>query len=287
MSGSGIHLSPVYDGKITPVTLSDAYGDVDIYMLPYLRPVNVRHHLPEEEKEEVTSYDSAIRKAIEKMGIDTSRRNLLVTHQFVTGSERSGSEDVSVGGLDNVDANAFEAFDYVALGHLHRPQDCRDERIRYCGSPLKYSFSEVNDHKSVTLVDLHEKGRMTREIIPLKPLHDWHDLKGAYEEITSRSFYAATPYQEDFVRITLTDEDDIPDAVGKLRAIYHNLMELRYDNARTRAGYNAVGSISKAETMTPEELFGELFLKQNASEMDERQTRFMDKIISRSKEEGR
>ena len=287
MSGSGIHLSPVYDGKIRPVTLSDEYGYIDIYMLPYLRPVTVRHHLPEEEKEEVDSYDSAVRKAIEKMGINTDRRNIIVTHQFVTGSQRSESEDVNVGGLDNVDANAFEDFDYVALGHLHRPQDCQDERIRYCGSPLKYSFSEVNDHKSVTLVELKEKGSLRREIIPLKPLHDWHDLKGTYEELTSRSYYADTTYREDFVRITLTDENDIPDAVGKLRAIYRNLMELRYDNTRTRAGHTAVGTVSKAETMTPEELFGELFIKQNAAEMDERQLRFLNSIISRIEEEGR
>ena len=140
MDSKGIHLSPVYNGSPAPVTLTDEYGDVDIYMLPYIRPAHVRHFLSEEEKENVGSYDTAVRKAVELMGMDAGRRNVLVTHQFVTGALRSESEDVNVGGLDNVDASAFDDFDYVALGHLHRPQDCADERIRYSGSPLKYSF---------------------------------------------------------------------------------------------------------------------------------------------------
>ena len=284
MAAGGVHIAPVYNGTIEPVVLSDEYGDVNFYLLPFVKPANVRQIYPDKK---IDSCTDAITAIIENIPIDTSKRNILVTHQFVTGSQRSESEDVNVGGLDNVDANAFEDFDYVALGHLHRPQDCQDERIRYCGSPLKYSFSEVNDHKSVTFVELKEKGSLRREIIPLRPLHDWHDLKGTYEELTSRSYYSDTTYREDFVRITLTDENDIPDAVGKLRAIYRNLMELRYDNTRTRAGHTAVGTVLKAETMTPEELFGELFIKQNAAEMDERQLRFLNSIISRIEEEGR
>ena len=281
MEGKGIHLSPVYDGSPEPVTLTDCYGAVDMYMLPYIRPVHVRHFLPDEEKEEVVSYDSAIRKAVEKMGIDTSRRNVLITHQFVTGALRSESEDVNVGGLDNVDASAFEGFDYVALGHLHRPQDCGDERFRYSGSPLKYSFSEVNDSKSVTVVNLKGKGTLERELVPLVPLHDWHDLRGTYEQLTSRGFYAGTTWTEDFVRITLTDEQDIPDAIGKLRTIYHNLMELRYDNRRTRAGVAAIGSSAKADTKSPLELFGELYFKQNSDHMNTQQEEYLKEVIEK------
>lgn len=285
MDSSGIHLSPVYNGAIEPVTLSDGYGQTDIYMLPYIRPAQVRHFLPEDEKAQVDSYDSAIRRAISVMDPDPGRRNVLICHQFVTGASASDSEDINVGGLDNVDASVFEDFDYVALGHLHRPQDCGNERIRYCGSPLKYSFSEVNDHKTATLVTLEEKGVIKREFLPLVPLHDWHDLKGSYEELASRSFYEGKTWTEDFVRITLTDELDIPDAIGKLRAIYHNLLELRYDNKRTRAGSAVSEGPASAERKTPFELFSELYVRQNGDRMNAGQEAYVKDIISKIMEE--
>lgn len=285
MDSRGIHLSPVYNGSPEPITLTDRYGEVDIYMLPYIRPAHVRHFLPEDEKESIVSYDAAVRKAVEMMAPDSGRRNVLITHQFVTGAERSESEDVNVGGLDNVDASTFDAFDYVALGHLHRPQDCGDERIRYSGSPLKYSFSEVNDHKTITVVDLDQKGRLVRELVPLVPLHDWHDLRGTYEQLTSRSFYAGKPWTEDFVRITLTDEEDIPDAVGKLRTIYHNLMELRYDNRRTRLGNAPVGSAAGTDSKTPLELFNELYERQNGDGISTQQESYLKSIMEKIWEE--
>ena len=281
MDSKGIHLSPVYKGSTEAVTLSDEYGYVDIHMLPYIRPAHVRNYLPDEEKNDVSSYDSAIRKAVGKMDIRPERRNVLVTHQFVTGAVRSESEDVNVGGLDNVDASAFDDFDYVALGHLHRPQDCGDERIRYSGSPLKYSFSEVNDNKTVTVITLKEKGVIEREFLPLVPLHDWHDIRGTYEEITSRSYYADTTWTEDFVRITLTDEQDIPDAVGKLRSIYRNLLEMRYDNTRTRTGAVAIEGSSRTEEKTPMELFNELYTRQNGDGISQLQEKYLKEVIEK------
>ena len=281
MDSKGIHLSPVYKGSTEAVTLSDEYGYVDIHMLPYIRPAHVRNYLPDEEKNDVSSYDSAIRKAVGKMDIRPERRNVLVTHQFVTGAVRSESEDVNVGGLDNVDASAFDDFDYVALGHLHRPQDCGDERIRYSGSPLKYSFSEVNDNKTVTAITLKEKGVIEREFLPLVPLHDWHDIRGTYEEITSRSYYADTTWTEDFVRITLTDEQDIPDAVGKLRSIYRNLLEMRYDNTRTRTGAVAIEGSSRTEEKTPMELFNELYTRQNGDGISQLQEKYLKEVIEK------
>ena len=280
MDSRGIHLSPVYNGCPTPVTLTDAYGDVDIYMLPYIRPAHVRHFLPDDEKDTIGSYDDAVRKAIALMGIDCGRRNVLMTHQFVSGSTRSESEDVNVGGLDNIDASAFDDFDYVALGHLHRPQDCGNERIRYSGSPLKYSFSEVDDTKTVTVITLKDKGVLEREFIQLVPLHEWHDLKGTYAELTSRGYYAGTTLQEDFVRVILTDEQDIPDALGKLRTIYHNLMELRYDNKRTRAGIAVIEGSAGAEKKTPLELFSELYAKQNGDSMSREQEEYLKSVIN-------
>lgn len=285
MDSKGVHLSPVYDGTVRPLTLSDTYGETDIYMLPYIRPAIVRHFLPDEEKAEVTSYDDAVRKAIAGMDIDHGRRNILITHQFVTDAVRSESEDVNVGGLDNVDASAFECFDYVALGHLHRPQDCGNECIRYCGSPLKYSFSEVEDVKTATIVTLNEKGSVVREFEPLVPLHDWHDLRGTYEELSSRDFYAGKPWTEDFVRITLTDEQDVPDAIGKLRSIYHNLLELRYDNKRTRAGMTVVEGGVRTEEKTPLELFEELYERQNGDGMTSQQQDYLSEMIAKIREE--
>lgn len=281
MHRSGIHLSPVYNGSSVPVTICDEYGDVDIYMLPYIRPANVRHFLPEDQKGDIRSYDDAVRKAVEMMEVDQTRRNVLITHQFVTGALRSESEDVNVGGLDNVDASAFDIFDYTALGHLHRPQDCGDKRIRYSGSPLKYSFSEVNDSKTVSFITLKEKGSIEREFVPLVPLHDWHDLRGTYDQLTSRDFYNGKTWTEDFVRITLTDENDIPDAIGKLRTIYHNLMELRYDNKRTRAGHKVIEGASDARSKNPLELFSELYSKQNGDEMDTVQKEYLMEMISK------
>ncbi|MBO7191794.1 MAG: exonuclease SbcCD subunit D [Bacteroidales bacterium] len=287
MSAKGIHLSPVYDGETEPMTLSDEYGEVDIYMLPYIRPVHVRHFLSDEDKTQVDSYDSAVRKAIGMMAPDPQRRNVLVTHQFVTGALRSESEDVNVGGLDNVDASAFDCFDYVALGHLHRPQDCGDERVRYSGSPLKYSFSEVYDNKSLTVVVLKEKGVLEREFVPLLPLHDWHDLRGTYEELTSRAFYAGKPWTEDFVRITLTDEQDIPDAIGKLRTIYHNLMELRYDNKRTQSGFSVSDGTVGTEEKTPMELFSEFYAKQNGDELSDDQKTYLMNVVEKIWEDSK
>ena len=156
MDAGGIHLSPVYDGRVIPITLRDEYGPVNVYLLPFVKPAHVRRFF---EDEEIFSYHDAIRVAVQAMAINPDERNLLLTHQFVTGSTPGGSEEVTVGGTDNVDASVFDGFDYVALGHIHGAQNCGSERIRYCGTPLKYSFSEMNHQKSVTVVELFGKGR--------------------------------------------------------------------------------------------------------------------------------
>ena len=155
---SGIHLSPVYNGKVEPCTLTDSFGNINIYMLPFVKPIHVRRFYPEEE---ISTYTDAIRVALSQVKFDPKDRNVLITHQFVTGAERSESEEISVGGSDNVDASVFDGWDYVALGHIHRPQNIGEERIRYCGTPLKYSFSEANHQKSVTVVELNEKGNQS------------------------------------------------------------------------------------------------------------------------------
>jgi len=274
IDASGVHLSPVYDGTVTPVTLTDAYGPVEVYMLPFVKPVHVRRWYPDEP---IESYTDALRVAVEKMAVDPARRNVLVTHQFVTGAARSESEEVSVGGADNVDASVFEVFDYVALGHIHGPQNIGTPRIRYCGTPLKYSFSEAKHEKSVTVVTLGEKGALDVKTVPLAPKHDLREIRGTCAELTERSYYGGTN-TEDYLRITLTDEEDVPDAAGKLRMIYPNLMEIAYDNSRTRADSRIDGA-RDVERKTPLELFGELYEMQNGVPLSEEQRAFSAALI--------
>lgn len=278
---SGIHISPVYNGEIKPISLHDEYGIVNIYMLPFIKPVNVRRYFPDEE---IVNYTDAMRIVINQMNIDTSNRNILITHQFVTGALRSDSEDISVGGSDNIDVSVFECFDYTALGHIHRPQNIGSERVRYCGTPLKYSFSEAKHKKSVTIIELHAKDDFSVRTVPLTPIHDMAVLKGTYADITNKSYYENTSWQEDYVHITLTDEDDIPDAIGKLRTIYHNLMEIKYDNKRTQ--YNAeINGTDTVKNKTPIELFKEFYELQNNSPMSAEQISYMQNLIENVWEE--
>lgn len=274
MDRSGIHISQVYDGKITPFTLQDESGDVNIYMLPFVKPAHVKRF----SDESIESYTDAIRVAIAEMKVDQSARNLLITHQFVTGATRSESEDISVGGSDNVDVSVFDGFDYVALGHIHSPQNCTSERVRYCGTPLKYSFSEAKDNKSITVVELEEKGKLSVKTVSLVPMRDMVEIKGRYNEIMLKSFYENTSYQEDYIHITLTDEEDIVDAIGKLRTVYHNLMKLDYDNKRTRSVAQVDGAVD-VETKTPIELFSDFYELQNNQPMSDEQKAFVEDLI--------
>lgn len=275
MAQSGVHIAPVYNGAVVPLTLTDEYGPVDIYLLPFLKPAHVRRFFPERE---IITYTDAISAAIEAMNAAPARRNVLVTHQFVTGAARCDSEEISVGGADNVDVSVFDTFDYVALGHIHGSQQVGRETVRYCGTPLKYSFSEAKHQKSLTVVELSVKGSVSLRTVPLVPMRDMAELRGTYEELTFRGFYEGTNYRNDYVHITLTDEDDIPDAVSKLRVIYPFLMKLDYDNKRTRAGILAVGP-ADARQKSPLELLDEFYEKQNGQFMGDAQRNFAQNLI--------
>ena len=275
MDASGIHLSPAYDGTVTPFIRSDEVGETAVYCLPFIKPAHVRRFYPDAE---IASYTDAVKEAIAHMDIDPDRRNVMITHQFVTGAVRSDSEEISVGGTDNVDASVFEPFDYVALGHIHGPQNIVENRIRYCGTPLKYSFSEANHHKSVSVVELKEKGNVTVRTIPLAPKHDMKEIRGTYEELMRKDYYDNTSYRTDYMHITLTDEEDIPDAVSKLKVIYTNLMKLDYDNRRTRTQASAEGP-ADVERKSPLELFEDLYVMQNGTELSEEQKTFLQGMI--------
>ena len=279
---SGVHIAPVYDGNIAHHALSDGNTEVDVFMLPFIKPIMVRHFFPDTE---INTYTDAVRTALVSADTDNSKVNILVAHQFVTGASKSGSEDVMVGGLDNVDASVFDKFDYVALGHLHNVQNIGSDRIRYCGTPLKYSLSESDVPRTVTLLDIRSKGDIKAEAVPLRPLHEVVRLKGSYEELTARSFYGNTSYSTDYVHITLTDENDIPDAVAKLRVIYRNLLAIEYDNTRTKHSTNVDSSLC-SEELTPTEIFNRLYEMQNGRPMTKEQTEYIEELFAQiAKEE--
>lgn len=271
---SNIHISPVYDGEIAPVTLTDVEGEVDFWLLPFIKPVHVRRFYPDEN---IESYTDACRVAVEKMGVDPSRRNVLLAHQFVTGATVGGSEELSVGGIDNVDASVFADFDYVALGHIHGPQNIGSNKIRYCGTPLKYSFAEANHHKSVTVVNLGSKGELSLQLRPLTPRLDVRTIRGTFAELTSKAFREGMN-TDDYLHVTLTDEEEIPEVMGKLRMIYPNLKTMCYDNTRTHSD-QIVGLAQNVEGKTKLQLFEEFYSKQNNQPMSDVQRSFVQELI--------
>lgn len=278
MQGSGIWISPVYDGTIRHHTLGDRWGEVNIYLIPFLRPSAVRSFFPDVEIED---YTDALRTIIENLQVDTSRRNVVLAHQFVTAAgalpETCDSEQLSVGGLDRVDGSVFSPFDYTALGHLHGPQRVGSETIRYAGSPLKYSFSELHQKKSVTVVELRAKGETEIRQIPLQPRREMTELRGTFEEILEEARKKGEP-QTDYYHMILTDETDVVDALSRLREYYPNIMLLDYDNRRTRS-QKEVEQLDRVEERTPGELFAALYEQQNGQEMDSDRKEYLDGLI--------
>lgn len=275
MEESGIHMAPVYNGQIAPIVLTDEFGPVNLYLLPFVKPIHVRQAFPEAE---IESYTDALAVAVQAMNVDTSERNVLLTHQFVTGAKHCESEEMSVGGSDNVDVSVFDSFDYVALGHIHGPQSVGRETVRYCGTPLKYSFSEASHHKSVTVVELGTKGDISLRFEPLTPLHDMAEIKGSFQAVYQRQYCKGKCDRNDYLHITLTDEDDIPDAVNLLRSLYPNLMKLDYDNARTRQSI-ALDGAENLQQKSPLELLDEFYEAQNGQAMNDAQRAFSQHMM--------
>ena len=282
---SGIHISSLYDsaqiaimgnGVVRPYKLENGKGQmVNIYMLPFVKPAMVRSVFPDE-VDGINDYTDACRVAVEHMDVDEKVTNILVAHQFVTGAVRSESEE-NVGGLDSVVVSVYDSFDYVALGHIHGPQKVGRETVRYCGTPLKYSLSEANHTKSVTVVDIPENKKIEIRTVPLVPMHELREVKGTFDELMDRRNYEGTAV-DDYLYVVLTDEDDVPDALGKLRTVYPNVMKLGYDNTRTRVT-QTIDDGAVLEGKKPIDLFGELYEKQNNQEMSDEQRSFVQNII--------
>ncbi len=273
MSPAGIHISPVYSGKIEPVIIEAEGEKAAFWLVPFLKPAVVRRRL---EREELSTYAEAMEAVLDTLDINGELINIGVLHQFFTGAEKSGSEEISVGGLDDIPRSLLSCFDYAALGHIHRPQRV-GENAAYSGSVLKYSFSEADGEKSVRLVDV-SKGGVKYTEIPLAPLRDMRIIKGKYDSLLLRESYENTN-TADYIRAVLTDEDEIPDAIGRMRAVYPNIMEIIYDNTRTRENRSA--AVSAREGQYPAEIFAELFELQNNREMTELQQKILSEEIER------
>jgi exonuclease SbcD len=282
MAPSGIHIAPAYEGQVACHTMEDAFGEVDICLMPFLRPAMVRRHFPEER---IASWTDAVRVALSGLMPRPGVRRVLLAHQFITGGQTCESEEFSVGGADNVDAAVFSEFDYVALGHLHGPQAIGRPGLRYCGSPLKYSFSEVNHQKTLSVVELGQAGSLEIRELPLTPRRDLRDLRGTYLEVASRAFYENLN-REHYYRVTLLDELDQPDAMQKLRVIYPNLMRLVYDNPRTRA-LDEASAPEDVSALNPLELFAALYEEQNAQPLSPEQRAYLTRVMDRVWEEAK
>jgi exonuclease SbcD len=282
LSDRRIFFYGAFDGSIHRVPLPDEFGEVFFWLLPFVKPALARGLSGESEADR---YGAVVKAALDAAGIDDSARNVLVSHQFYTKAgvrpTRSESELSPVGGLDAIDIGDIARFDYVALGHLHGRQSVGADHIRYCGSPIKYSFSEWRHEKSVTLVEMGMKGSLTVKALPLVPLHDMREIKGELNVLMGDDVSGLAD-REDYLRVILTDEDEIIDPVGKLRSVYPNIMSLDFENSRTSIDVLAIASDAETvEKLSPYELFVEFFLEVQGSVMSESQADIVRNLLGR------
>ena len=276
---NGVYIEGVFSGKLKFVELEDDYGKVLIYMLPFVKPADVRGYFPDRE---INSYQDAIKVILDDINIDTSKRNIMMVHQFVTASgvevERSESENLSLGGIDNIDVSLFDKFDYVAMGHIHRPQKLIKDTVRYAGSPLKYSFSEVNHKKSVPIIELKEKGNIDIELVELVPIRDMRIIKGKLDNLLDKNIVSLGNI-DDYISAVITDEDYIMDAIGKIRKVYKNILRLEYQNKRTEIVDNIDFNVDNVNKKSEIDLFSEFYLKQNNIELDKIRLDIVNNVI--------
>lgn len=273
---AGVYIAEAFGGKLEHVNLHDSEGELTVWMMPFLRPAQVKRALPEEK---ISSYQDAVLAVLRNADMDASKRNLLMCHQFILGCEVCDSEELSVGTLDHMDGAIFDGFDYVALGHIHKPQKVLRDTLRYAGSPLKYSFSEVHHRKSAVIVDLQEKGNVQVRTIPLHPLHDMRLIEGTLEEIMGM------PYSEDYVWITIHDELPPPDAKVTLSVNFPNMLKFSVVNSKTKYDLD-VKAAEIMENKTVAELFSDFYRLQNNDQLPgEMHMQILNKAIKELEEE--
>ena len=280
----GLYISSKYEGQIKKVELQDEYGKLNIYLLPFIKPVEVKKYF----EDEILSYDETIKKIIEKENIDETQRNIILTHQFVTcigeEVERTDSETISLGGIDNVDISNYDKFDYVAIGHVHRPQRIGRDTARYAGTMLKYSFSEVNHKKTIPIIDFKEKGNINIKLVELTPLRDMREIKGPIEELTKKENYKNTN-TEDYIKAIITNEEPVYDAIGQIRKVYPNVLKLEIQNSKSSVSQNdeKEKELQNIKNKSEVELFNEFYKFQNYTELNDEQTQVIENIVKEIK----
>lgn len=275
----GLYIQTTYNGKIRKVELDEK---INIYMLPFIKPIELRQYF---ENEKIETYNDAIKNIIENEKLDKTKINILMAHQFVTSGttnpETCESETINVGGLDNVDASNFSEFDYVALGHIHGPQKIGEEKIRYSGTMLKYSFSEVNHHKSVVIIEI-KNGKVYFKLEPLIPLRDMRKIQGPIEELVKKENYEGTN-QQDYIKAIITNEEAIYDAIGQIRKIYPNTLSLDILNSKSYNSDMNIENFEKIKEKSEFELFNDFYEFQNSVRLDEEQSEIIKKVIEKTK----
>ena len=280
MTGSGIYFSAVYEGSVNCITLNDAFGEVNVYLMPFIRPGLVKHFAElkgEEVDFEKNPWNQAVDYVIEGMNLDVKKRNVLVAHQNIINAEPSDSETVIYGGLDGVSASLFADFDYTALGHIHKPQNLA-ENVRYCGTPLKYSLSEKDQKKSVTIVELGKKGEVKVSERELKPLRDLRLIEGTFAEI-AEDFKTTKLNKNDFVSVVLRDEVEIPEIMTKLRNMYPNTFGFKYENSRTKNSKD-VNELAAAARQSPLENFEKFYEYRSGLPLTDEERRIVSDLIN-------
>lgn len=275
-----VYIEGIFRGKLKKISFRDEFGNVNFYLLPFIKPADVRRYFPDKE---IISYDDAVRCVIDNTEINTSERNVVMVHQFVAAGsidvERSDSETISLGGIDNVDVGIFDEFDYVAMGHIHGAQKLTRDTVRYAGSPLKYSFSEVNQKKSVPIIEFNKKGDVDIELVSLNPIRDMRVIKGPIDKLLNKEVYSLSNC-DDYVCAVITNDDYIVDAIGKLRCVYKNILKLEYDNKRTfDSNKDSVDIDGNFSDMGPLELFNSFYYSQNNIELDDERLSILGEII--------
>ena len=270
-----IYISAQFKGSLYKQTVNDEFGEVIIYLLPFVKASQVRHFYPEEK---IENYDAAVRTILKHTDIDYEKRNVIVAHQFVAGKgtdpELGGSEGagtLSVGLVEKISYDCFDGFDYAALGHIHAPQSVGREEVRYSGSPLKYSLSEVNNDKSVPMITLGDKGDVKIELLKLRPLRDMRHLKGPIEKLLDKSNISRP---EDFIYATLTNEEIINDAMGIMQQVYPNTVRIVYDNSRTRE-LDRIDITAITQHKSFDELISDFYRKMYSCEISEEELQVM------------
>ena len=270
-----IYISAQFKGSLYKQTVNDEFGEVNIYLLPFVKASQVRHFFPEEK---IENYDAAVRTILKRADIDFEKRNVIVAHQFVAGigsdPELGGSEGagtLSVGLVEKIGYDCFDGFDYAALGHIHSPQSVGREEVRYSGSPLKYSLSEVNNDKSVPMITLGDKGDVKIELLKLRPLRDMRHLKGPIEKLLDKSNISRP---EDFIYATLTNEEIINDAMGIMQQVYPNTVRIDYDNSRTRE-IDRIDITAITQHKSFDELISDFYRKMYSCEISEEELQVM------------